>query len=198
MLDSIDHPIENLLIIDNGGKLAGLQTNSFVKKLTILPMLSNLGVATSWNLGIKNFYQHSVFYFASADMWFTKGDLELLAASSPNHINLHKKPPHWHTFAIGQKIVEKIGLFDEGFYPIYCEDNDFERRAKNLNLGITYLNLQGGHENSATIESDNYYKEKNDITFENNKEYFYRKVKENDFTSGEWSLQRTRSNSWAK
>lgn len=198
MLDSIDHPIANLLIIDNGGELDSVRIPSSVKTHRVLQMVSNLGVGTSWNLGIKNFYQLPVFYFASADMWFAPGDLEKLSNSSPNHINLHKSFPHWQAFGIGQKIVEQIGLFDEALHPIYFEDNDYERRAKAKNLGILHLDLQGGHDNSSTIASDNHYQQRNSATFQDNQAYYQQKIANNDFSAGQWDITRTRRNSWAK
>lgn len=198
MLDSIDHPIENLLIIDNGGQLDELHTNDFVKAVTILPMLSNLGVASSWNLGIKNFYRLSVFYFASADMWFAKGDLEKLANSNPKAITLHRQFPHFQTFAIGEYAVEKIGLFDEALHPIYFEDNDYLRRAKEAGISIAYADLQGGHDNSSTIQSDNHYANRNSATFSDNQSYYQQKVERQDFSPGHWDITRTRRNSWAK
>lgn len=198
MLDSIDYPIENLLVIDNGGQLDELHTNDFVKAVTILPMLSNLGVASSWNLGIKNFYRLPVFYFASADMWFAKGDLEKLANASPKRISLHRSFPHWQTFAIGEDVVQKVGIFDEGLHPIYFEDTDYMRRAENVGIGISYLDLQGGHDNSSTIASDSHFSQRNSDTFADNQAYYLRKIANNDFSAGVWNITRTRSNSWAR
>lgn len=31
----------------------------------------------------------------------------------------------WSAFAITKKMVEKVGLFDENFYPLYFEDFDY-------------------------------------------------------------------------
>ncbi len=198
MLDSIDYPIANLLIIDNGGELGDLRTSSYIKSYRVLQMVSNLGVGTSWNLGIKNFYESSAFYFASADMWFARGDLEKLAAASPDKISLHQGFPHWQTFAIGEKVVEKIGLFDEALHPIYFEDTDYERRAVAAGIETKFLGLTGGHDNSSTIHSDEHYKQRNSATFIDNHTYYQDKKDRQDFTAGQWDLVRTRRNSWAK
>lgn len=198
MLDSIDYPIKHLLVIDNGGALDSLQIPAGVKDFTILPMLSNLGVATSWNLGLKQFYWCPVFYFASADMLYAPGDLEKLAHARPDEITLHGQMPHWHTFAIGENVVEKIGLFDESLHPIYFEDNDYMRRADNAGINIRLLDLLGGHANSSTIHSDAYYKERNAETFQDNAKYYALKSDRQDFSEGRWDITRTRRNSWAK
>lgn len=198
MLDSIDYPVEKLLIIDNGGELDSVSVPSCVKTHRVLPMLSNLGVATSWNLGFKNFYRDNYYCFASADMWFEKGDLEKLSNASSNRISLHRGFPHWQTFVIGENVVEKIGVFDEALHPIYFEDNDYVRRAENAGIGISYLDLAGGHDNSSTIASDDHYSRRNSDTFMDNQAYYLRKIANNDFSAGSWDITRTRRNSWAK
>lgn len=195
---SIDYPVANLLIIDNGGALESLEVPGSVKKAQILRMPSNLGVATSWNLGIKAFSYAPVFFFASADMFYKPGDLEQLASATPDEIVLHQSFPHWHTFAIGSGVVEKIGLFDESLHPIYFEDNDFMRRADAAGIKTTYKKMTGGHNNSATINMDNHYKQRNQATFADNKDYYDKKVAAGDLSEGRWNITRTRRNSWAK
>ena len=198
MIESIDYPIGQLLIIDNGNELDYLDFPHCVRSASILPMYSNLGVSTSWNLGIKVFNACPVFFFASADVWFQPGDLEKLASSSPDEITLHKTHPHWQTFAIGSGAVEKIGLFDEALHPIYFEDNDYERRAEAAGVQITYKDLDAGHDNSSTINSDAHYKSRNLETFADNQKYYAAKVAAEDFSDGKWNITRTRKNNWEK
>lgn len=198
MVSTIDYPVKHLLIIDNGGELDSLQVPASVKELTILPMLSNLGVATSWNLGLKQFYWCPVFYFASADMFYAPGDLEKLAHASTDEITLSGQAPHWQTFAIGEDVVRDVGLFDEALHPIYFEDNDYMRRANQAGYSIRMLDLAGGHNNSSTINSDAHYKSRNSATFQDNAKYYAKKTADNDFTEGRWDLERTRRNAWAK
>lgn len=38
--------------------------------------------------------------------------------------------PNFSAFMIGKKTIEKIGWFDEGFYPAYHEDNEYHYRSK--------------------------------------------------------------------
>ena len=65
MLDSIDFPVRDMLIIDNGGELDTVAFPKPVLNSHVLSMPSNLGVAGSWNLGIKLFPHDSVWTFAS-------------------------------------------------------------------------------------------------------------------------------------
>ena len=196
MIDSIDYPIEHLLIIDNGGQLTEVKKNPLVKKTTILNMPSNLGVAVSWNLGIKSFAEEDVFFFSSADTQYKPGALEALAQANKNRITLAKDFPYWHTFAIGSKIVELIGLFDESLYPIYFEDNDYMRRADQAGLITQYIDIQTQHDNSSTINSDAELKKRNSTTFSSNRTYFETKKHNEDFTEGRWNITRRRANSW--
>ncbi len=55
MLDSIDFPVADLLLIDNGGDVDRLRFPDFVLNSHILPLPANLGVSGSWNLGVKLF-----------------------------------------------------------------------------------------------------------------------------------------------
>jgi GT2 family glycosyltransferase len=195
MVDSIDYPIEHLLIIDNGNELERLQTNEFVEELTVLTMPNNQGVAGSWNLGIKCFPFESVWFFSSADTVYLPGALEQLSKASPDKITLTARFPHWQTFAIGEGAVKAIGLFDESIFPIYFEDNDFMRRADLAGIEIERIDIPVEHDNSSTINSDANYMSRNGTTFVSNMEYYNAKQPESE---GRWDLERRRANEWAK
>lgn len=197
-VSSIDYPVKELLILDNGGELDSLRVPDAVKKPRVVSLPSNLGVASSWNLGIKLFNQCPVFFFASADVVYEPGDLEQLASAAPNKITLHQNAPHWQTFAIGWEVVSKIGLFDEALHPIYFEDNDYIRRAEAAGIEFQLAKMTGRHDNSSTINRDKFYSDKNSVTFPNNAEYYSLKVQNNDLSEGKWDINRTRRNSWAK
>jgi GT2 family glycosyltransferase len=95
---------------------------------------------------------------------------------------------------LGQKVVEQVGLYDERLYPLYFDDNDYERRIRNANLPVKRINAIVHHDNSSTLKSG--YHEKNDFTYARNKKLFESKVANNDYTEGNWSLKIRRKNSW--
>lgn len=196
MLYSIDYPVGHLMLIDNGGGITDIKVPDKVRDVSILSMPSNLGVATSWNLGIKAFAQAPVFYFSSADVAYEPGSLEAMAKASPKEITLAEQSPHWQTFAIGEDVVSKIGLFDESLYPIYFEDNDYERRAKNSKITISRTIKPVRHDNSSTIHSNDLLRLENHRTFANNGAYYKNKVALSDFSEGRWDLERRRINNW--
>ena len=196
MLASIDYPVYELLIVDNGGELDGIRDNENLINVNILNMPSNLGVAASWNLGIKLFPHDDRWFFASNDMVYLPGALESLSEARRDEITLSDMFPFWHTFSIGEEVVRKVGLFDEALYPAYFEDNDYERRAVHKNVHIRSVSIPTQHENSSTIGADRGLREKNAVSFQNNAIYYNNKMAKNDYGQGAWSLDRRRRNAW--
>jgi GT2 family glycosyltransferase len=199
-LMSIDYPIRHLLIIDNGSANNPIATevsiSDYVEQTTYLPMPANLGVAASWNLGIKSFPHDNRWFFASNDVEFGPGALEKLSEARTDEITLSKGFPFWQVFSVGYEAVRRLGLFDEGFYPAYFEDNDYQRRAAWFDVNIRKLDLLLQHDNSSTIRSSSLYTQRNDQTFRNNEFYFAEKVLNDDYDAGGWSVERRRQNSW--
>lgn len=196
MVQSIDYPIDELLIIDNGDKLTALEVPRLVGNLRILRMPSNLGVAASWNLGIKLYPEEKVWFFSSADMVYGAGALERLSEANWDEITLCRQFPHWQSFGIGEWVVRKIGLFDENYYPIYYEDTDYIYRAVGEAITIRRLDIPTQHDNSSTINSDPTLAEANRQTFSANGSYFDAKVERNDRSAGRYDLDRRRKHQW--
>jgi GT2 family glycosyltransferase len=203
MLDSIDVDVEHLLIIDNGASqhpddlpVNTLHINDHVSAVTYLPMPTNLGVSASWNLGIKSFPHHNNWFFASNDMQFLPGGLQRLSESRSRGLVLSDMFPFWQTFSVGYDLVRDCGLFDEGFFPAYFEDNDMVRRVTHAGLPIDKVSIPSEHDNSSTINSDRRLLEQNGRTFSSNQRYFQDKVNREDFGQGAWSIMRRRENSW--
>jgi len=140
MIASIDYPIRHLLIVDNGASTVmedvRIDVPDCVELTTYLPMPANLGVAASWNLGIKSFPYDDRWFFASNDVEF-----------------------------VGYEAVRRLGLFDEAFFPAYFEDNDYNTRANHHGVPITKLPVETLHENSATIYANPVFAQKNSATF---------------------------------
>jgi GT2 family glycosyltransferase len=195
MLDSVDVPVDHLLIIDNGLGTDTLEISNKFAKVTHLRMPANLGVAGSWNLGIKSFPYAHRWFIVSNDVVFRSGALEKLATARRDEITLTADAPNWQAFALGDEAVTDLGLFDEcGFYPAYFEDNDYMRRAAFAGVNIRKLDIDLHHDNSSTIKAG--YQSKNDKTFFANQRLYQAKVDSNDYTAGTYSLQIRRENGW--
>jgi GT2 family glycosyltransferase len=194
-LDSIDYPVENILIIDNGNSY---KTNR--ENVKVLNMPNNIGVAASWNLGIKC-YPHSPFWIiGSNDNRWIPGNLEKMKnLSNPDKLILSAN--FWNTFSIGSNIVKKIGLFDENYYPAYHEDTDYVERIRlnNMKKSLEYSNIAMdclGH--SVTMHSNPDYFEKNKVTGNDNRVYYMNKIYGEDqhYDCYKWDLQRRIDNDW--
>jgi GT2 family glycosyltransferase len=195
MLDSVDIEVAHLLIIDNGLGTEIFELSDKFAKVTHLRMPANLGVAGSWNLGIKSFPYANRWFIVSNDVVFRPGALEKLATARRDEITLTAAAPNWQAFALGDEAVTDLGLFDEcGFYPAYFEDNDYMRRAAFAGVNIRKLDLDLTHDNSSTIKAG--YQSKNDKTFFANQRLYQAKVDSNDYTAGTYSLDIRRENGW--
>ena len=202
MLDSIDVPVGHLLIIDNGAseveKDIDLHIPDCVGHTTYLPMPANLGVAASWNLGVKLFPYDDRWFIASNDVQFAPGALERLSEARVDSITLSSMFPRWQAFCLGYEAVRRVGLFDEAFFPAYFEDTDMKRRATHHNVPIVLMDIPMTHDNSSTLRSDPHFVHKNSNTFSNNSAHDSNKVANNDFSAGGWSVERRRQNGWER
>jgi len=200
MLSSIDYPVRHLLVIDNGASMVmedmKVDVPDCVEHTTYLPMPANLGVAASWNLGIKSFPYDDRWFFASNDVVFKPGALERLCEARTDEITLSKMFPHWHAFSVGYEAVRRLGLFDEAFFPAYFEDNDYNTRANRFGVSIRKLDIPADHDNSSTLKSDPVFQALNGDTFARNQAYYQAKIKHQNFGPGGWDVERRRLNGW--
>jgi hypothetical protein len=149
MLDSIDVNINELIIIDNGGKLQSIDCPQ-ANKISIINFPRNLGVATSWNLGIKLTPYSKWWMFASDDIIFQPNKLQKIIDSNFESIIINKTGSRYFSaFAIHENVIDKIGLFNEYFYPGIGEETDYlERVYKNnikiYNISNLYKDINGG------------------------------------------------------
>ena len=193
MLETIDYPIRKLIIIDNGDALT-TSTGwpiEHVQSTKLIKMPANLGVAGSWNLGIKADPFAPWWLIANYDLEWPAGSLRAFYEQAGEGIMLAESPEPWSAFALSEDAVKRIGLFDEGFHPAYFEDNDYELRAMLEGVKITRSQIPIIHHNSSTLQ---YFGERNNATFMNNSEYWQRKREKPH--EGGWSLERRRVNSW--
>jgi GT2 family glycosyltransferase len=193
MLNSVDVPVNHLLVIDNG-QGSELTFSELFEKVTVLDMPANLGVSGSWNLGIKSFPYAYRWFIVSNDVVFEPGALEQLSQARRDEITLTADAPHWQAFALGDEAVASIGLFDESLFPAYFEDNDYTRRAEFVGVNIRLANIKVRHDNSSTIKAG--YMEKNANTFFANQRLYQAKVDSKDYSAGTYSLEIRRANGW--
>ena len=196
MLESIDYPVKNLIIINNSGNQSlEVVKPPFVDKLWLLHMPSNLGVAGSWNMIIKSFPFAKSWLIASDDIEFPAGALERYSELVDSEaMQFFDTLPKWACFSVGEKVVEKAGLACELFHPAYFEDRDWERRIDDAGVRTEILPIFVGHDNSSTLKSG--FEERNNDTFGVNQGTFLQRQNEQVASGGEWDLNLRRLNSW--
>ena len=194
LLASIDYPVDHLVIVDNSGTGAWNPSKpDFVVNMWVLRIPFGLGLVGAWNLIVKSTPYAPYWVLINDDAWFESGSLKLIEEQvDPDALNFLQCEPKWSAPVFGQGMVEKVGLYDERFYPLYFDDNDLERRVRHHNVPIKTLDAVVHHENSSTLNSG--FHSFNNRSYEANSQLF--RSKENDFTQGEWSLKIRRANRW--
>lgn len=205
LMESIDYPVDRLIIIDNGGELP--------PSPQVIRPGKNLGVAGAWNLGLKVTPADAWWLISNDDVTFGPGDLEQLDHCVDPYSNKHYFALGMALFAITRYTLEDVGYFDENFHPAYDEDLDWHRRA--LLVGSERVNppFTGTHQGSATIMADPSLRRQNGPTHMANDAYYARKwggpkLGGERFSTpfdrgghiGDWRLEpdRLRNQSWKK
>jgi GT2 family glycosyltransferase len=152
MLDTVDVAVRHLVVIDNSGDGVEVGDGPW-ENATVLRLPANLGVAASWNLGIRLAYRQPWVLIVSDDVTWPAGALEMFAnQADEDRLVLSGTWPHWCAFAIGMRVVQQVGLFDEGYFPAYFEDNDYMRRAGRVGVQAGY-GPEVVHRNSSTLNT---------------------------------------------
>ena len=197
MIKSINYPIKDLVVIDNGAKGHDWQPfwNQWVSKIWHIKLPSNLGVPGSWNLGIKSLPFADYWLVTNFDVEWGGDSLKMFQEiSRKDKLVLSNGSPAWCAFSLGWEVVQKVGLFDESFVPAYFEDNDYQRRCEHKNIEVLSSFIPLAHDNSSTLK--NGFQKINDITFSDNAKHWQNKQDNEDFSEGGWQLRRRRKNSW--
>jgi len=194
MVNSIDHPVGHLLIIDNGG-VVGMPPDDLpnIDKVSVVRLPSNLGVAAAWNLIIKLEPHAPYWVISNFDVTFPPGSLARFEEFQTGGLVLSAAAPPWACFALHDETVQHVGLFDEAFYPAYWEDIDYERRVRSAGIPVIQSDIPVHHDNSSTIAV---VPNRLDVTFAANKAYHEAKSYRGDNSEGGWSLRRRRELAW--
>jgi len=197
LFESITYPVKHILVIDNGGKWHATYDHHSAEHTTVLRMPSNLGVAGSWNLGVKAFPHAPYWAYVSDDAYFQPGTLERMAQTGPDDMLMSTQAPHWHAFTIGENVIRSVGLWCEGYHPAYFEDTDFTLRSQRA--GVVQRNvLEVGHNNSSTLHGSQHFQNRNAETFRRNHDLWQQRKSQPRLDAGQWDLDRRRSLEWVE
>lgn len=195
MLLSFEGRIGKLICVDNGNTEWQPKTPK-AQETFVWRMPSNLGVAASWNLGIKATPFSSGWMIVNHDVQFGQdGVADFFERCRPDNMVLGGKP-NWSCVWIGSKVVEHIGLFHEGFHPAYFEDNDYEVRAMRAGVEIVQSTAAINHRNSSTLASSEQFQQRNSLTFQANLTRFNERLHRPWEELLDWELSRRIEQSW--
>ena len=180
-----------------------LRANIKTPNFLLLETTKNLGASGSWNCGIRfGFEALRVDYIfilnndilllpQTLDLMLEvlkKSDVGLTSAFNvsdkmPDEKEFFKlkipddktltEAPDFSCFAINRRVIDKVGLFDEAFYPAYFEDNDYHYRMRLE--GMKALKVHKAlyfHFGSRTRIMDKEFKEYLDVRYAANREYY--------------------------
>lgn len=172
MESSIDAEVRRYYVIDNGGRYD--EDRRWIPDRHVCRPGTNLGFAASVNLAIKANLRAPWWFFANDDIIFAPGDMDRMAetmwaAGGPQMAWL--KDCGFAAFAVNDAAIEEVGWFDESYHPAYCEDCDWEWRAKRSgNVMFVDVPATTRHLASQTIKEIGRRKA-NDRTYPLNKQY---------------------------
>ena len=196
LLDSIDYPVQKLVIVDNSGKKAWIpEPNDYVQELWTIRLPHGLGANGAWNLIIKTTPFAPYWVIPNDDSWFEPGALQTIAENvDPQKFNFVDINPKWSCVVPGEGAILTAGLWDEIFHPIYYDDDEYEWRMNMLGVEFNHIPAKVHHDNSSTLRSG--YNEKNNKTFSRNRSMFTNKVASNNLKEMGWHLKVRRDNAW--
>ena len=201
-LKSIDFPIKEILIINNG--IQEYVPSRTDLNIRVLNLPSNLGLSGSWNLTIKLYPHEKYWVFTSADTYWVPGSLEKLSLIS-NESSLLTSDHGFSCFSIGEDVVRQVGLFDERFYPYLFEDDDYRERlfrvmkqenGLHLSFDNTKFKVISPSGQGTTISSDSKLLERFKVTRLFNKQHYMLKESQNFEIPSYWDLDARRAQEW--
>lgn len=159
------HKPDRIAVIDNGGKLreGGFANPRHTVPVQILATTSNLGVGPSWNRLAREFLvaDEDLLLICGDDVTLRHDTIEKLVWKA--HLSdvdfvmpdpaQATMPQMFSCFMVRKSLFEKVGYFDEKFWPAYFEDNDFHRRMKIAGATEAVAPCGYDHVNSGTMKA---------------------------------------------
>jgi GT2 family glycosyltransferase len=167
-----DFPFTKIYVIDNGKQ--GIREKISHPNIIVIESKENMGVASSWNMLCDLIFQnHDYALILNDDIYLGRKDWEIDNLLSNFKHDFYVTMQDWCAFILPKKTFDKVGKFDEKFYPAYYEDNDYYYRMKLK--GYTYYKIPFLnpflYKSSQTIDKAPELRK----FIENNKEYYISK-----------------------
>jgi GT2 family glycosyltransferase len=196
LLASIDYPVEHLVIVNNSGSRTWQPKKpDLVQNLWHIEVPFGLGLVGAWNLVVKATPYAPYWVLVNDDAWFEPGQMKAIPEQVDTAaLNFLDIVPKWSGVVFGEGMVEKVGLYDENFYPLYFDDDDLERRVDLAAVAKKNIACKMGHNNSSTLHSG--YEKYNSVSYSNNAALSRLRAAEGRIEASLWTLQTRRANRW--
>ena len=193
LLASLDQPVHTLAIVDNSSGDAAVQRclnrlerqgHPGVERLRVARPFGNQGVATSWNQILTSFPDLPWALIVNHDVVFAPGVLaqllDVVDPAQPQWLPLLPGAAAYSAFVLTALAWDRVGLFDEGFYPAYWEDTDYRNRldadpaVQQLEAGAWLAAMAAANPSgSATLAADPALAEANHSSFQLNRLWYF-------------------------
>jgi GT2 family glycosyltransferase len=166
-----DFKSTEIVICDNGKQEIITREKNFV----IYRPEQNLGVSGSWNMIMD--YAEKVkathVLMLNDDIYLGKSEQEISTIIRLWNPEFLCTELNWCSYILSIDAYQKVGKFDENFFPAYFEDNDYFRRMLLAEVTITFNSMLNPitYRNSMTIQKS---PELNN-GFEKNRQYYISK-----------------------
>lgn len=138
-------------IIDNGNQGIEFEYSTNIIKE------KNIGVAASWNLLCNKIFETCDYaLILNDDIYLGKTKEQIKSVILKNNSKFVRATQDWCAFIIPKNIYEKVGIFDECFYPAYYEDMSYQYRMKLKGIPIIKTPLLNPfiYNSSKSLEKD--------------------------------------------
>lgn len=146
---------ERIVVVDNGGRFDAAYAGRLDRVEVVRPG-KNTGTAGGWNAVFRAAGERDVVVMANDDVTVTRDGIAALAAAVEDHrggamASDHTVPHHsWSLYAMSRQLWDRIGPFDERFWPAYFEDDDYERRLALHGVSNLHVKAIRSHVGSAS------------------------------------------------
>lgn len=152
LLDSVERGTvraHEYIIVDNGPDPGVAKSIRLPPNTRVIRPGRNLGVAASWNVLLECAGDAPI-VISNDDVTLGPTAFAELQEASQRHPLV--TAPDWQLFTQAPECVARAGWYDEGFYPAYYEDSDYDYRLRLCGVERHVINVDHVHVRSATIE----------------------------------------------
>jgi hypothetical protein len=182
---TIDVPLHRYFILDNSmGKDTSVDEAirqithwkpDYIDQVVVCSVAQNTGFPGAVNWIIRQNTDCKHWIINGFDWWPTPGEWQKVVnqiTSIPFGATLGTGNDEMCGIVFTPLLLDRVGYFDENFFPGYFEDNDYRYRIKLTNTKITSIPLINEHATSSTLNSSDEFKQKNNVSFQENYQYY--------------------------